>query len=229
MVSQSLRGWLGVGVAVVVLAVAVAVATVALGIVRRADPARRAATQWTLAAVVVAALGTCYLLRHRIIRLLDAASDFSTRADLWNEILDWVRPRPVQGWGWHGRWEGEPYPLNVINFTLDDRHASALNAYFDVLLQVGWAGLLLFGALCVVSVVRSWLVASQRRSIVYAWTPLMLVTLLVDSMFESFTLTGLGWMMLVLCAVRAGQSRSWRERIRDVADGESQDPLNRAR
>ena len=32
-------------------------------------------------------------------------------------------------------------------------------------------------------------------------------------MFESFTLVGIGWLTLVLCAVRAGQSRSWRERI----------------
>lgn len=218
---------------VLVLAVVVMLATLALGIVRRAEPPRRRATQLTIAGVAAVSVGACYLLRHRIIQLLDAASDFSTRADLWNEILDWVRPRPVQGWGWHGGWQdgggSEPYPLNVINFALDDHHASALNAFFDVLIQVGWAGLLVFGALCVVALVRSWLVAGQRRSVVYAWTPLMLVALIVDSMFESFTLSGLGWMMLVVCAVRAGQSRSWRERIRDLTDGAgSQDPLTGA-
>lgn len=220
---------------VLVLAVAVGFATLALGIVRRAAPARRRRTQAVIATVVIVALAACYLLRHRIIRLLDAASDFSTRADLWNLLLDWVRPRPVQGWGWHGPWlregdDDEPYPFNVINFSLDDNHASALNAYFDVLIQVGWAGLALFAVLCAVAMVRSWLVAGSRRSVVYAWTPLMLVALLVDSVFESFTLTGLGWMMLVVCTVRAGQSRSWRERIRDVADGGgSQDPLTGAR
>ncbi|MCD1268982.1 O-antigen ligase family protein [Microbacterium sp. MEC084] len=238
MLSLTLAGMLAVLSAsptVLVLAVTVGVATVALGIVRREEPHRRRATQWTIAAVVAVGLGACYLLRHRIIRLLDAASDFSTRADLWNEILDWVRHRPVQGWGWHGRWHdgsgaGEPYPLNVINFTLDDHHASALNAYFDVLVQAGWAGLLLFVAFGLVATVRSWLVASERRSVVHAWTPLMLIALLVDSMFESFTLSGLGWMMLVVCAVRAGQSRSWRERIRDVAGGAgSQDPLGSSR
>ena len=30
---------------------------------------------------------------------------------------------------------------------------------------------------------------------IYAWTPLMLVALLVDSMFESFTLSGIGWLL----------------------------------
>src|SRR5690606_14029016 len=83
----------------------------------------------------------------------------------------------------------------------------------DVLLQLGIAGLLLFLILGVVALIRSWLVASVRRSVVYAWTPLVLVTLAVDSMFESFTLAGAGWFMLVLCALRAGQSRSWRENI----------------
>ena len=85
-------------------------------------------------------------------------------------------------------------------------------AYFDVLLQAGWIGLIFFVALAGVALVRSWIDASERRSIVYAWTPLVLVALLVDSMFESFTLAGMGWMLLVVCAVRAGQSRSWRER-----------------
>ena len=67
--------------------------------------------------------------------------------------------------------------------------------------------------LAAAALVRSWLAASERRSVIYAWTPLILVALLVDSMFESFTLSDLGWFMLVLCALRAGQSRSWRENI----------------
>ncbi len=66
---------------------------------------------------------------------------------------------------------------------------------------------------------RSWLVASVRRSVVYAWTPLLLVTLAVESMFESFTLTGAGWVLLVLCALRAGQTRSWRQNIDDAHTG----------
>jgi O-antigen ligase len=100
-----------------------------------------------------------------------------------------------------------------INYWLGDHHETALNAFFDVLLQLGVIGLILFLLLGGVAIVRSWLVASARRSVVYAWTPLVLVTLAVDSMFESFTLAGAGWFMLVLCALRAGQSRSWRENI----------------
>lgn len=198
---------------VLVLAGAVGVVTVALTIVRHAPPERRALVQWMLGVVVALALTAAFALRHQIIALLDAGSDFSIRASLWNTILDFVAVKPVQGWGWFGDWARGEYPFTYINFQLDDHHGSALNAFFDVLLQLGAAGLVLFLLLGGIALIRSWLVASMRRSVVYAWTPIMLVTLAVDSMFESFTLVGAGWFMLVLCALRAGQSRSWRENI----------------
>ena len=128
--------------------------------------------------------------------------------------------KPVQGWGWFGPWAPSEIPFIAINFQSRTSHASALNAYFDVLLQLGWIGLVFFLALGGFAFVRAWLVASERRSIIYAWTPLILVALLVDSMFESFTLWGFGWLLLVLCAVRAGQSRSWRERMELPGSGE---------
>lgn len=198
---------------VLVLAVAVGVATIALTIVRHTEPARRATVQWVLGGLVTMALILAFALRHPIIRLLDAGSDFSTRADLWNMMLDFVAQRPVTGYGWFGPWPRGEFPFTYINFLLADHHQSALNAYFDVLLQLGWVGLVLFLIMGGVAIVRSWLVASVRRSVVYAWTPLVLMTLAVDSMFESFTLTGSGWLLLVLCLLRAGQSRSWRENI----------------
>lgn len=198
---------------VLVLAAAVGIVTIALTIVRHTVPERRDLVQWLLGIVVALALTAAFALRHQIIALLDAGSDFSIRGTLWNTILDFVALKPVQGWGWFGGWARGEYPFTFINFQVDDHHLSALNAFFDVLLQLGAAGLVLFLLLGGVALIRSWLVASVRRSVVYAWTPIILVTLAVDSMFESFTLVGAGWFMLVLCALRAGQSRSWRENI----------------
>ena len=198
---------------VLVLAVAVGVVTGALTIVRHTSVERRTLVQWALGALVALALALAFAFRHPIIRWMGAGSDFSTRADLWNKILDFSAVKPFQGWGWFGPWDRGEYPFVYINYWLADHHETALNAFFDVLLQLGIIGLVLFLLLGGVAIVRSWLVASARRSVVYAWTPLVLVTLAVDSMFESFTLAGAGWFMLVLCALRAGQSRSWRENI----------------
>ncbi|MBW9119438.1 O-antigen ligase family protein [Microbacterium trichothecenolyticum] len=205
---------------VVVLAVGVGLAVGALALVRHARPEHRAGLQLALGALVVIGVFAGYTARHPIIALLGAGTDFSMRVELWNFMVDILRQKPVQGFGWFGVWDQGEYPFNAINFWLGKDHATGLNAYFDVALQLGWVGLVLFLALGALALARSWLVAGERRSVVYAWTPLMLVALLVDSMFESFTLTGLGWLMLVLCAVRAGQSRSWREKLDSGTDAE---------
>ena len=139
------------------------------------------------------------------------------RNQLWSLTRFYVGRRPVQGWGWFGAWDVDEQPFAALNQLLGEHHTTALNAYVDALLQLGWAGLLLICALGAVALVRSWVDASQRRSVVYAWTPLTLVALAVTSVFESFTLYGVGWMLLVLCAVRAGQSRGWRERLGTAA------------
>lgn len=199
---------------VLVVAAVVAVATGALVVVRHTAPERRPLLQGAIGALVVVALAVAWVWRGALIAFLGAGTDFSTRAELWNGILDYIRLRPIEGWGWFGPWAPREVPFVVINYSLGESHASALNAYFDVLLQLGWPGLLLFLALGLVALVRAWLVASARRSVIHAWTPLILVALLIDSLFESFTLSGIGWFLLVLCAVRAGQSRSWRDLVR---------------
>lgn len=206
---------------VYVLVLGVGIAAAVLALVRSTPLARRGLVQGVLAALVLAVGTVAYVLRHTIIAVLGAGSDFSTRATLWDSLLDFVGLRPLQGWGWFGPWDRNELPFYLINAAVSDRHATALNAYLDVLLQVGWVGLLVFATFCGVTLVRGWLVASERRSVIYAWTPLITVALLIESAFESFTLVGAGWFMLVLCAVRAGQSRSWRERLpaRDAPTG----------
>lgn len=200
---------------VLVLAVATAAATAALGIVRRVRRAERQRVQLVLGVLVLGSAAFVVLFRNRIVAWIGAGTDFSVRSELWAQIATYVRFEPVLGWGWFGPWSGSDFPFVAINLSLRDSHASALNAYIDIVLQLGWVGLLSFVAFAGIALGRAWLVASDRRSILYAWTPLILVTLLVDSLFESFTLHGYGWLMLVLCALRAGQSRSWRERIPD--------------
>ena len=209
---------------VLVLAVGVGAAVAALAWVRHTRAERRGAVQWFLGGVVIIGLVIGYVARHPIVAFLGAGTDFSTRVTLWNTMVDYVRFAPIEGQGWYGPWDDTEWPFNALNYVLNADHASGLNAYLDVLLQLGWVGLLIFLALCSTALVRSWLDASERRSVVYAWTPLMLVTLLIDSMFESFTLSGLGWLMLVLCAVRAGQSRSWRARLRSGEESPGLDP-----
>lgn len=198
---------------VIVVALVTAAASLALWGVRRVPPARRRAVQVVLGVGVVVAIGVASAARAPLVAALGAENDLETRTRVWTRVLDVADIRPVQGFGFFGAWDPDAIPFALVNLADGTVNASALNAYLDVLLQLGWVGLLLFLALGGLALARGWLVAGERRSVVHAWAPLTLVALLTVSLFESFTLTGPGWLLLALCAVRAGQSRSWRERL----------------
>ena len=198
---------------VIVVALVTAAASLALWGVRRVPPERRRAVQVVLGVGVLVAIGVASAARAPLVAALGAENDLETRTRVWTRVLDVADIRPVQGFGFFGAWDPDAIPFALVNLADGTVNASALNAYLDVLLQLGWVGLLLFLALGGLALARGWLVAGERRSVVHAWAPLTLVALLTVSLFESFTLTGPGWLLLALCAVRAGQSRSWRERL----------------
>lgn len=202
--SGSPTTWTALGASLVALA--------ALYGLRRAAPATR--WQWQLALLVAAVvvLVTAWIVRIRIIELLDARAEFDVRLEVWRELSRYLNLNPLQGWGWVGTWP-DAAPYTWIGLATGRDHASALSAYVDVYFQVGVIGALLFIALVGVALVRAWLLASSRRSVVYVWPALMLVAITVTSFAESFVLVEGGWMLLVVCAVKAARDMSWRDAL----------------
>ena len=202
--SGSPTTWIAFGASLVALA--------ALDGLRRVDASTR--WRWQLALLVTAAVTavTAWILRVRIIEILDARAEFDVRLDVWRELSRYLNSNPLQGWGWVGTWP-ETAPYRWIALATGRPHGSALSAYVDVYFQVGVIGALLFIALIGVALVRAWLLASSRRSVVYIWPALMLVVLAVTSFAESFTLVEGGWMLLVVCAVKAARDMSWRDAL----------------
>ncbi|HJB63416.1 MAG TPA: O-antigen ligase family protein [Candidatus Microbacterium pullistercoris] len=194
----------------VVLVSALVAAELALAVARRSRRTARRRAHVVTAVIAALVVVSILVLYRPIAAFFAARSGFAARAELWSEVSVWIGQRPVTGWSFFGTWEGEPFPTNVIDLSLGWVNASALNVYVDIVLQLGWVGLLLFATFSVLALARAWLAAADRRSVVYAWLPLMLVALLVESLFESYALGDLGWLLLVVCAVRAGQERSWR-------------------
>lgn len=203
---------------VLVLAVIAGAATGVLVIVRRVPERMRSAVQLSIAAAVAVATVLIYAFRRPIVYWLNAEPDFLTRSRLWNAVLDMAELRPVQGWGWFGQWAPDYLPFNVIIARVGRSHASALNGYFDVLLQAGWVGLALFLVFCGLALMRAWITASERKSTVYNWPALILIVLLANAVVDSTILTGFGWFLLVFCATRSSLTRGWRAGIADRAD-----------
>jgi exopolysaccharide production protein ExoQ len=195
------------------VSVVVGLATLALYAIRQVKAAHRRYYQWGLAVLTVAVLVTAYIYRTRVIDLLNARSDFQVRYRLWIQMWELIPINQTAGWGWVGSWPSDLYPFTALQSATGVYHADGLNAYLDVYLQVGIIGVILFVALIALAFGRSWLLASNKRSVVYAWPPLVLVALLVTSVFESSILIEAGWLLLVICGVKASQGMSWRLRL----------------
>lgn len=117
---------------------------------------------------------------------------------------------PLQGWGWIGTWRENSAPYIFFQSLSDRNETSASNAYLDIWLQVGLVGLLIFVGAVTLAFVRSWLLASRRRSVVFAWPALVLLVLLTTALAESSLLVELGWLTFVTCSVKAAEQLSWR-------------------
>jgi exopolysaccharide production protein ExoQ len=192
--------------------VVVAIAAASIIGLRSLNATRRRAWQFVLLAGSVMMLAILFVARGRVISLLNAGSEFEFRYRLWRSTLDFTPDNTLEGFGWTGYWrQGLPPFIGIDPFS--GPHSSALNAFLDVWLQLGLVGLLAFIALVGLAFVRSWLLASNRRSIVFLWPALILVALLVTSAAESSALVEFGWLTLVVCVVKSSQNLSWRARL----------------
>jgi O-antigen ligase len=195
-----------------IAAIATVVSATALYGLRRATPTTR--WRWQLAALGTAIVATIagWVARVRIIELLDARGEFDVRLDVWREMSRYLGTNPLQGWGWVGVWPDTP-PYTWISLATGREQTTGLNAFVDVHFQLGLIGLFAFLALAGLALVRSWLLASARRSAVYVWPALVLIVLAVTSFAESVVLGEAGWLLLIVCAVKAARDMSWRDAL----------------
>ncbi len=199
-------------VAYLVLA-AVLVVGLALVVIRRQHPTARRATQSVLLVSVVVGAAITWVFRGPIIGLVDAATDVEERTSVWSVVGDLVAQQPVLGWGWVGMWPTSVYPFSSVLSSVGVQPESALNAFADVWLQLGLAGIITLLAALGLAFVRAWLVAADRRSTVYVWPALTLVLLATVSMTESYLLFEGGLLLFVTSAFAAARNRSWRGRF----------------
>lgn len=193
--------------------VAVLVVGLALVLIRRQESTARRATQSVLliSALVFAVLA--WVFRGPLVGFVDAAAEVSERTSVWSAVGDLVAQQPVLGWGWVGIWPTEVYPFSSVRSSSGVHPESALNAYADIWLQLGLAGIIVLLAALSLAFVRAWIVATDRRSTVYVWPALTLVLLATVSMTESYLLFEGGLLLFVTSAFAAARNRSWRGRF----------------
>ena len=188
---------------------ATAIVAVAVLLIRLARPLRTR-QRWVMYAVVAAVGAGCVAIVARfnteLFALINRSSDMSGRGDIWWEATEIAWQHPVGGIGWISYWAPwvEPYrDLLVIDGI---RYLQAHNAYIDVWMQTGLVGAVLFIALVLSTLIRSWWLAIDRGQHGNAPIPhvatfafLAMVALAVQSLTESRLL--IEGNFLVLCYV----------------------------
>ncbi|MEV8253431.1 O-antigen ligase family protein [Rhodoglobus sp. NPDC076762] len=203
---------LAFGTALVVLA-----ASAALYGLRRVPSGRRRYWQIVLIAFVVAGAIISWASRVAIVASFDASGDLDYRLGVWRQLWSLGATHRLEGWGWIGTWRGDLAPFTAFGNFGGRVPDSAHNAYFDVFFQLGLVGFLIFVGLLGLAFMRSWLLASRRRSVVFAWPALILLVLLVSALAESSLLIEFGWLAFVVCCVKAARELSWRNALDTTA------------
>ena len=190
--------------------IVVTMAVIALYLLRRLTAERRTIWQLALLGGALALATAAWLARAPLIALFSANSDLTYRLTLWRRILGLIPQNPLEGWGWVGYWRPDVTPFPIFTIPGEREPTSAVNAFLDVWFQLGLVGLVIFVGLVVLTFTRSWLLAGRRRSTVFAWPALVLLALILTSLAESSILVEYGWLMFVVCTVKAAQELSWR-------------------
>jgi exopolysaccharide production protein ExoQ len=198
---------------IIVAALVVAIAALALYMLRRTAVEGRWMLQIGLLGATLVAGIAGWIARARIIDYLNAGSEFEVRITLWREMWRLVSLHPLEGWGWTGIWPQTVTPYGWLEFVTRRPHETGLNAFLDVYFQIGLVGFIAFVVLFGLALVRSWLLASNKRPVVFVWPALTLVVLLVVSAAESTVLVEFGWLLLLVCSVKAAQGMSWRSAL----------------
>lgn len=122
---------------------------------------------------------------------------FTGRTEIWNIVEYLVAQRPLIGYGWGGVWDGDVGRLVRQDFGYETAR-SAHNGALDVLLQVGWVGLILLGIAIVAALVRSARLAAASPA--STWMLLALIAVLVNSFSESQIARPLGTFIVAVVA-----------------------------
>jgi len=191
-------------------------AAVLYGIRRTSDTSRRFWQLGVLALVATLAI-LAWAFRSTIVTTFNATGALTYRLNVWQGVWALTQSRSLQGWGWVGAWPAADFPFST--FTTDSGHfaGSALNTYLDVWFQLGLVGFAIFVVFLGLALTRSWLLASRRRSVVFAWPTLVLVALVISGLAESSLLVEFGWLSLVVCSVKASRELSWRRALESLA------------
>jgi len=178
---------------------------------RGVSPQARRPVYVVAAASVVAATTALIAFFPLLLDAFGKSEDLTGRFDIWASVAELAGQRPVFGWGWVSYWVPWVEPFDGLAVRNGVTYLQAHNAWLDVWLQLGAVGLVVFAALVLSTLWRSWFLAIDRPRLGVADTApyaasallplLVMAALLAQSLAESRLLIEYGWLLLVVMAI----------------------------
>jgi exopolysaccharide production protein ExoQ len=157
----------------------------------------------------VAGAGAGYLVwdSHsvEILEVLGKDPSLTGRTDIWEAILARVAERPWTGYGYGAFWERDSVPGDWIRFETGWLVPNAHHGWLDVLVQLGWPGALMVGALAVFAATATVLRANRAGAAEGWWALGFMTAALMLSLSESILMAhqGLPWVLFLAVLTRA--------------------------
>lgn len=175
--------------------------------VRRGGPVAAVCAAWLVALLAGAGLWLWDSHSVAILELLGKDPSLTGRTDIWDSLMRKVADRPWTGYGYGAFWgrEGESVPADWVRKETGWTVPSAHNGWIDLLVQLGWPGTLLVGALMAATTVIA-LLRSTGAGVREGWWALgFLAAFFVLSLSESILMAhqGLHWVLFLVALTRA--------------------------
>jgi len=154
---------------------------------------------WAL--VGVAVFGLIY--RTELFDLLGRSPDASGRFYIWGEVLNLIWEKPLEGWGWISYWVPGVEPFEGLIVINKVPMYQAHNAFLDIWLQLGIAGLVLLVWLMMQGFNRLWAVAVRHTNPLYLFPLFGFLVIAAQSLTESRLLIEISWVLLVLLTTKS--------------------------
>lgn len=151
--------------------------------------------------------------RAEVFEFFGKSPDMTGRSGIWKLVLGLIEQRPFAGWGWTGHWMPGVKPYEGLVVINNVPYYQAHNAYLDVAMQLGFIGAIIFAFLLLITFIKLWRLAVRHTVALYLWPILVFMGLLVWSLTESRMLIEIGWLLLILFAVKVNEPAEMLEPI----------------
>ena len=135
-------------------------------------------------ALVLLGIGGIYVASNlpTVLAVLSKDASFSGRIPLWTTVLTLSEGKRLLGFGFGGFWATNTYAVySLVGWNASKAH----NGFIDLLLDLGWVGVIIYAMNTVTAIFRSMKFVAREKTLESQWPLLVLSLILLYNLVES--------------------------------------------